>query len=110
MKYSILLVSVFFLSCSKPPKKEINKPNIVFIFTDDLGYGDIGCFGAVDIRTPNIDGIAEAGIKFTDFYSASSVCSPSRAGLMTGRMPQRMGINGVFYRVARFAQGPNPLL
>lgn len=72
-------------------------PNIVFIFTDDLGYGDLGCFGATDIKTPNIDGIASSGIKFTDFYSASPVCSPSRAGLLTGRLPQRMGINGVFF-------------
>lgn len=72
-------------------------PNIVFIFTDDLGYGDLGCFGATDIKTPNIDKIASSGIRFTDFYSASSVCSPSRAGFLTGRMPQRMGINAVFF-------------
>jgi arylsulfatase A-like enzyme len=72
-------------------------PNIVHIFADDLGYGDLGCFGATDINTPNIDRIAGEGIKFTEFYSASSVCSPSRAGLLTGRMPQRMGINGVFF-------------
>jgi len=69
----------------------------VFIFTDDLGYGDLGCFGAEDIETPNIDRLANEGIKFTEFYSASPVCSPSRAGLLTGRMPQRMGINGVFF-------------
>ncbi|MCB0548175.1 MAG: sulfatase [Phaeodactylibacter sp.] len=72
-------------------------PNFVFIFADDLGYGDLGCFGATDIYTPNIDRMAAEGVKFTDFYSASSVCSPSRAGLLTGRMPQRMGINGVFF-------------
>ncbi|WP_075348624.1 sulfatase family protein [Algoriphagus marinus] len=72
-------------------------PNIVFIFTDDLGYGDIGAFGATDIQTPNIDRIANEGIKFTSFLSASPVCSPSRAGLLTGRMPQRMGINAVFF-------------
>lgn len=72
-------------------------PNIVFIFADDLGYGDIGTFGATDIATPNIDRIAAEGIKFTSFLSASPVCSPSRAGLLTGRMPQRMGINAVFF-------------
>jgi arylsulfatase A len=74
-----------------------NKPNFVIIFCDDLGYGDVGCFGASDISTPHIDGMADEGMKFTEFYSASPVCSPSRAALMTGRYPQRMGINGVFF-------------
>ncbi|MBH0111325.1 sulfatase-like hydrolase/transferase, partial [Salinibacterium sp. NG22] len=72
-------------------------PNIVFILADDLGYGDLGCFGAVAIKTPNIDRLAQEGIKFTNFYSASSICSPSRAALLTGRYPQRMGINNVFF-------------
>jgi len=79
------------------PVPVADAPNIVFIFADDLGYGDLGCFGAEDIGTPNIDRLAQEGIKFTEFYSASPVCSPSRAGLLTGRMPQRMGINGVFF-------------
>ena len=73
------------------------KPNIAYIFADDLGYGDLSCYGAKDINTPNIDQIAKQGIKFTEFYSASSVCSPSRAALLTGRYPQRMGINTVFF-------------
>lgn len=73
------------------------KPNIVYIFADDLGYGDLSCYGAKDINTPNIDQIAKQGIKFTEFYSASPVCSPSRAALLTGRYPQRMGINTVFF-------------
>ena len=73
------------------------KPNIVLIFADDLGYGDLSCYNAKDINTKNIDQIASQGIKFTEFYNASSVCSPSRAALLTGRYPQRMGINTVFY-------------
>ena len=72
-------------------------PNVVIIYADDLGYGDLGCFGATDIKTPHIDRIARDGIRFTDFYSASAVCSPSRAALLTGRIPQRMGITGVFF-------------
>ncbi len=72
-------------------------PNIIHIFADDLGYGDLSCFGAADIKTPNIDRIAGEGIRFTEFYSASPVCSPSRAALLTGRLPQRMGINNVFF-------------
>lgn len=93
------LLCLFFFSCSETNQNQQseNLPNIVYIFTDDLGYGDIGSFGATDIKTPNIDRIAAEGIKFTNFLSASPVCSPSRAGLLTGRMPQRMGINAVFF-------------
>ena len=95
-----LFVLIIFASSFQEKASEVAKeshPNIVFIFTDDLGYGDLGCFGATDIATPNIDRIANEGIKFTSFLSASPVCSPSRAGLLTGRMPQRMGINAVFF-------------
>jgi len=72
-------------------------PNIVVVYCDDLGYGDLACFGNTEIRTPHIDRMATEGMKFTEFYSASPVCSPSRAALLTGRIPQRMGINGVFF-------------
>lgn len=72
-------------------------PNVVFILCDDLGYGDIGCYGATDIQTPNIDRMAARGIRLTGFYSVSPVSSPSRAGLLTGRYPVRMGISGVFF-------------
>ena len=67
-------------------------PNIVVIFADDLGYGDLGCFGHPTIHTPNLDRMAAEGMKMTQFYSASPVCTPSRAGLMTGRLPIRSGM------------------
>lgn len=97
--FPLIAAALIAFSCQE---KEVETsqntfPNIVYIFTDDLGYGDIGTFGATDIKTPNIDRIAAEGIKFTNFLSASPVCSPSRAGLLTGRMPQRMGINAVFF-------------
>lgn len=60
------------------------RPNIIYILADDLGYGDIGCYGQEKIKTPNIDQLAKAGMKFTDFYAGSTVCAPSRASLMTG--------------------------
>jgi arylsulfatase A len=67
-------------------------PNFVIIFCDDLGYGDLGCFGHPTIRTPNLDRMAAEGLKFTQFYSAAEVCTPSRAALLTGRLPPRNGM------------------
>jgi arylsulfatase A-like enzyme len=67
------------------------KPNFIILLADDLGYGDVGCFGSPDVPTPNIDSIAAKGVRFTDGYVTCCVCSPSRAGLMTGRYQQRFG-------------------
>ncbi|MHC4703746.1 MAG: sulfatase-like hydrolase/transferase, partial [Planctomycetota bacterium] len=61
-----------------------NRPNIIFILADDLGYGDLGCCGQETIQTPNIDRLAEEGMQFTDHYAGSTVCAPSRCCLMTG--------------------------
>lgn len=72
-------------------------PNFLIVFADDLGYGDLGSFGAEQISTPHLDQMANEGMRFTEFYSISPVCSPSRAGLLTGRYPIRMGINSVFF-------------
>ena len=68
------------------------QPNIVVIFADDLGYGDLGCFGHPTIATPELDRMAQEGMKLTQFYSAAPVCTPSRAALMTGRLPMRNGM------------------
>jgi arylsulfatase len=74
--------------------KATRPPNVIFIYCDDLGYGDLGCYGST-IRTPNVDRMAADGVRFTQFYSANPVCSPSRAALLTGRYPTRTGV----YRV-----------
>ncbi|MEZ6031576.1 MAG: sulfatase-like hydrolase/transferase [Planctomycetaceae bacterium] len=68
------------------------RPNIVVILCDDLGFGDLACYGHPSIQTPNLDRLAEEGIRFTNFYSAAPVCSPSRVGLITGRSPNRAGV------------------
>lgn len=69
-------------------------PNVVLIFADDLGYADLGCYGAEGIKTPNLDRLAREGTRFTDFYAAQAVCSASRAALLTGCYPHRVGIQG----------------
>lgn len=69
-------------------------PNVVFILTDDQGAVDAGCYGSTDLVTPNIDALAARGVRFTQFYSAAPVCSPSRAGILTGRYPVRAGVPG----------------
>ena len=71
------------------------KPNIIFIMTDDQGYGDLGCMGAEDLKTPYLDAMAQEGVRFTSMYSASPVCSPSRAALLTGRYPANAGVRAI---------------
>src|SRR3954467_15797347 len=68
-----------------------DRPNILLILADDMGYGDLGCYGCPDIRTPNIDLLARGGVRLTSFYSNGPECSPTRTGLMTGRYQHRVG-------------------
>jgi N-acetylgalactosamine-6-sulfatase len=72
-------------------------PNIVFILADDLGYGDLGCYGVEDIRTPHLDKLAADGVRFTDFYANGAVCSPTRVAFLTGRYQQRVGLDNALY-------------
>jgi arylsulfatase A-like enzyme len=95
--FSIQLVFIFTVgACSNPKEKEQveAKPNIVYILADDLGYGDLSCYGQTRFETPNIDKLAENGIKFTQHYSGSTVCAPSRSSLMTGQHTGHTFIRG----------------
>ncbi len=83
------------------PSGTAKRPNIIIILADDLGWGDLGCYGHPSIRTPNLDRLAAQGMRFTDFYSAGEVCTPSRAALLTGRYPIRSGMCDDKYRVLR---------
>src|SRR5215207_7513541 len=85
-----LLISCFAFLCTLALAED--KPNIIIIYADDLGYGDLACYGHPSHRTPNLDRMAAEGMRFTDFYSAAEVCTPSRAALLTGRYPIRSGM------------------
>jgi len=101
MKYPVLPVialPLVFSACQNQQtvkEERSEKPNIIILFADDLGYGDLSCQGHPTIQTPNLDKMAEQGMRFTQFYVAASVSSPSRGALMTGRLPVRTGIYGV---------------
>jgi len=90
-RLALLLSCLWFVSWAA---HAATKPNVIIIFCDDLGYGDLGCYGSPAIRTPNLDRMAAEGLRFTDFYSAAEVCTPSRAALLTGRYPIRSGMCG----------------
>ena len=92
-----LLAAVALALLAVPTFAADDLPNIVIMMADDQGYQDVGCYGSPDIKTPNMDRLAAEGMRFTSFLSANSVCSASRAGLLTGCYPPRVGVTGVFF-------------
>lgn len=92
-----------------PLARAKNPPNIIIIMADDMGYGDLGCYGHPSIRTPNLDRMAAEGLRFTDFYAGQSLCTPSRAALLTGRLPIRSGMAGGPGRHVLYPQNPGGL-
>ena len=99
----VLFLVTGLISCQNGSKSQTTTPdqppNVILIFMDDMGYGDLSSFGHPTIKTPNIDRLAREGQKWTNFYTASSVCSPSRGALLTGRYPVRLGLGGDRQRV-----------
>src|SRR5262249_17824617 len=95
-KMSVRLALALFLTSlnhclgESPPRR----PKIIFILADDLGYGDLGCYGQKQIRTPNIDRLAAEGVRFTQCYAGSTVCAPSRCALMTGKHTGHCTVRG----------------
>jgi len=94
---SIIFLAICFNSCQE---KEEELPNIIIIFTDDQGYADLGCYGADGFETPNIDKLAEEGMRFTSFYVSEAVCSASRSSLLTGCYAQRVSIRGALNAIS----------
>ena len=105
MRKLLTLIATLLLCCNAiaAPKK----PNIIFILIDDQGYYDLGCYGATEIKTPRIDAMAKEGVRFTDYYAAAPICSPSRAGLLTGCYPRRVS-NHIWVHRADSATGIHP--
>ena len=95
MKRSLLIAGLLLLLTVVV--RAADQPNFVILFADDLGYGDLGCYGSRTIATPRIDRMAAEGMRFTDFYVAAPFCSPSRAALLTGRLPVRCGLPYVLF-------------
>jgi arylsulfatase A-like enzyme len=99
MRLGCLLPLALVGACAQPVGPPENdkphRPNVLLILVDDLGYGDLGCYGSKDIRTPHLDRLAGSGVRLTDCYAAAPVCSPTRAALITGQYPQRSGFEWV---------------
>jgi arylsulfatase A-like enzyme len=98
MASKLPLLFLLLLTAFSPAQRSPNtssKPNILVILADDLGYGDLSSYGAPDLKTPHIDALVKAGMRFNQFYANSSVCSPTRAALLSGKYPERVGVPGV---------------
>lgn len=107
---TLLAFLSLFAVASIVPAADTTKPNIVLIFTDDQGYGDLGCYGAKDLRTPNMDRLAVEGTRFTNFYVAQPVCTASRAALLTGCYSNRVSMSGALNHTSPTGIHPNEKL
>ena len=107
LKYLSTLLVLFLFGCSKSIEKS---PNIVFILTDDLAYADLSSYGSEFIETPNLDKMADDGVKMTSYYAAQAVCSASRAAILTGCYPNRLGISGAFGPKSKRGINPDEFL
>jgi arylsulfatase A len=106
-----LLLLFFLLATGLPISAAIaqRRPNLVIIFVDDMGYADLGSFGAKDYLTPRLDRMAKEGIRLTDFYAAQAVCTASRAALLTGCYPNRVSLTGALFPIAKIGLNPDEM-
>src|SRR6187431_1656796 len=95
--FAIVVVGLSGFKQPEPQQEKANTPNVILILMDDMGYGDLECYGGFPYHTPNINKLAAQGMRFTNFYAAQAVCSASRAGLLTGCYPNRIGISGALF-------------
>lgn len=113
LPFFILLIAIvessFIIKKKVWTEQQRDLPNIILIFMDDLGYGDLSCNGALDYRTAHLDRLATEGVRFTNFLSAQAVCSASRAALMTGCYPNRLGVHGALFPNAKVGLSPDEM-
>ena len=109
MRITIKTLLFLLISVTGKAQQKSSTPNIVLIFMDDMGYGDLSCYGALDINTPNIDQLASEGIRFTNFLSSQAVCSASRASIMTGCYANRVGISGALFPGSKVGLASNEM-
>src|SRR5262249_17980897 len=103
MQVHLVIAAILILSAgsqagrlaAQPVDQPTNRPNVVLVTMDDLGYGDIGSYGGPDAKTPNLDRLARDGVRLTDAYANGAVCTPTRAALISGRYQQRVGLEWV---------------
>ena len=112
-KFLPWILGIFCLGChpqasDTTTEDKVEKPNLILIMADDLGYHDLGCYGNTKINTPNIDALAEAGLRLTNYHTNGVVCSPTRASLLTGLYPQEAGIEGVVTAKSHRKTGMSP--
>ncbi len=107
MRHAPQLVCLLCLLSLRQTARAEDKPNVVLILVDDQGYYDLGCYGATEVKTPRIDALAAKGVRLTDYYAAAPICSPSRAGLLTGCYPRRVG-NATWVHRADSTTGIHP--
>ena len=112
MRSSSVLAVLLVLAVGMPCQGQADnrgQPNIVLMFIDNIGYGDLGCYGNAGVKTPHIDLLASQGVRCTDFYIGSPSCMPSRGALLTGRHPVRNGLNEQVYLIDELEQRVLPL-
>ena len=105
----LFMLAALITGCNQTAELVAEKPNVVIVFIDDEGYGDVGVYGATGFETPNLDQMAGQGMRFTNFYSAQPVCSASRAGLLTGCYPNRIGFSGALFPHHEIGMHPDEL-
>ncbi|HYE99534.1 MAG TPA: sulfatase-like hydrolase/transferase, partial [Planctomycetota bacterium] len=106
----VLPLLVLLCACASPPHGGPGRPNLVLIVADDLGWADLGSQGATAFRTPNLDRLAREGTRFSDFYVPQAVCTASRAGLLTGCYPNRVGLQGALNHQSLTGIHPDEIL
>ena len=106
--FIILFILILFSSCKKDDT--VNTPNVIFVLTDDLGFADLSSYGSKMISTPNLDSMASEGALLTSYYSTQAVCSASRASILTGSYPNRIGFSGALGPNSKKGINPNEFL